>query len=106
MVWRGIAPGIYNTWDECKKQVTGYDGAQYKSFTDHDEAQRALEKSYWEVTQLKGKKNLLELTTADKPNLASILVDAACPGNPGTLEFRGAFTDTDTELFIRIPYTM
>ncbi len=106
MVWRGITPGIYNTWDECKKQVTGYDGAQYKSFTDHDEAQRAFEKSYWEVTQLKGKKNLLELTTADKPNLASISVDAACSGNPGTLEFRGVFTDTETELFRRGPYTM
>ena len=106
VVWRGIRPGIYQSWDECKQQVQGYDGAQYKSFTDKEEAQRALQKSYWEITQLKGKKNLQELTTKDKPILNSISVDAACSGNPGTLEFRGVFTDTETELFRRGPYQM
>lgn len=106
VVWRGVTPGIYNTWDECKKQVTGFDGAQYKSFTDLDEARRSYEKSYWEITQLKGKKILHELTTEDKPNLISISVDAACSGNPGKMEFRGVFTDTETELFRRGPYEM
>jgi ribonuclease HI len=106
VVWRGIKPGIYNTWEECKKQVAGIDGAQYKSFTDRDEAERAYSKSYWEITQLKGKKILHELTTKDKPILNSISVDAACSGNPGTLEFRGVFTDTETELFKRGPYKM
>jgi len=55
---------------------------------------------------VKGQKNLQELTTADKPILNSISVDAACSGNPGTLEFRGVFTDTETELFRRGPYEM
>ena len=106
VVWRGIRPGIYNSWDECKKQVDGVEGAQYKSFTDREEAGKALQKSYWEITQLKGKKDLHELTTAEKPILNSISVDAACAGNPGTLEFRGVFTDTATELFRRGPYQM
>ncbi len=106
VVWRGIRPGIYNSWDECKQQVMGFEGAQYKSFTDIEEAKRALSKSYWEITQLKGKKNLRELTTKEKPILNSISVDAACAGNPGTLEFRGVFTDTATELFRRGPYNM
>ena len=106
VVWRGISPGIYNSWDECKKQIDGYNGAQYKSFTDQDEAHRAFKKSYWEITQLKGKKNLHELTTNDKPNLNTLSVDAACAGNPGKLEFRGVFTDTETELFRRGPYEM
>ena len=106
VVWRGLSPGIYNSWEECKKQVMGYDGAQYKSFTDEDEAKRSFDKSYWEITQLKGKKNLQELTTKEKPILNSISVDAACAGNPGTLEFRGVFTDTETELFRRGPYEM
>ena len=106
VVWRGVRPGIYQSWDECKQQVQGYEGAQYKSFSDKEEAQRALQKSYWEITQLKGKKNLQELTTKDKPILNSISVDAACSGNPGTLEFRGVFTDTETELFRRGPYQM
>jgi len=106
VVWRGIKPGIYNSWNECKNQVEGFEGAQYKSFTDEDEAKRSFDGSYWEITQLKGKKNLQELTTKEKPILNSISVDAACSGNPGTLEFRGVFTDTETELFRRGPYEM
>ncbi len=106
VVWRGMKPGIYYSWAGCKKQVEGYEGAQYKSFTDEDEALRAYNKSYWEITQLKGKKNLHELTTKEKPIFSSISVDAACSGNPGTLEFRGVFTDTETELFRRGPYEM
>jgi ribonuclease HI len=106
IVWRGIRPGIYNSWDKCKQQVMGFEGAQYKSFANIDEAKSALSKSYWEITQLKGKKNLQELTTKEKPILNSISVDAACAGNPGTLEFRGVFTDTATELFRRGPYSM
>ncbi len=34
----GRKPGIYNTWDDCKKQVNGYSGAVYKSFSDVSEA--------------------------------------------------------------------
>lgn len=104
VVWRGQKPGIYPSWEQCKEQVQGFEGAQYKSFTDRDEAERAYSKSYWEIANLKGKKNLQELTTKEKPILNSISVDAACSGNPGTLEFRGVFTDTETELFRRGPY--
>ncbi len=106
VVWRGLKPGIYPNWSDCKEQVDGYEGAQYKSFTDRDEAERAYAKSYWEIANMKGKKNLHELSTKDKPILQSLSVDAACSGNPGTLEFRGVFTDTETELFRRGPYEM
>lgn len=34
----GKVPGIYTTWDECKKQVTGYPGALYKGFPTENEA--------------------------------------------------------------------
>lgn len=106
VVWRGVKPGIYVSWADCKEQVDGFDGAQYKAFTDRDEAARAFGKSYWEMANLKGKKNLRELSAKEKPILNSISVDAACSGNPGTLEFRGVFTDTATELFRRGPYEM
>ena len=106
VVWRGLKPGLYHSWDDCKKQVDGYEGAQYKSFGDHEEALNAYKKSYWELAKLKGKKNIHELTTDEKPILNSISVDAACKGNPGELEFRGVFTDTETELFSRGPYEM
>ncbi|MBN2615450.1 MAG: ribonuclease H family protein [Bacteroidales bacterium] len=104
VVWRGFKPGIYTTWDECKKQVTGFDGAQYKSFKSTEEAQQAYEQPYEKIREMKGKKNLLELTTDRKPILNSLSVDAACKGNPGILEFRGVYTDTGTELFARGPY--
>ncbi len=35
----GRIPGIYLTWDECRKQVTGYSGAVYKSFATRAEAE-------------------------------------------------------------------
>ncbi|NOY51460.1 MAG: ribonuclease H [Chlorobi bacterium] len=106
VVWQGKKPGIYASWDDCKKQVHGFDGAQYKSFASLDDAQLAYSKSFWEIAQLKGKKNLLELKTKEKPVLPSISVDAACAGNPGTLEFQGVYTETRTPLFKRGPYKM
>ncbi|MDO4951747.1 MAG: RNase H1/viroplasmin domain-containing protein, partial [Bacteroidales bacterium] len=43
VVWQGRKPGIYLTWDECKEQVHGAEGARYKSFPTMEEAQRAFE---------------------------------------------------------------
>lgn len=37
-VKKGLTPGIYRSWDECKKQVDGYSGASYKSFKTEQEA--------------------------------------------------------------------
>ena len=34
----GAKPGIYNTWEECSLQVTGYPGAKYKKFNNEEEA--------------------------------------------------------------------
>lgn len=37
-VKKGKSPGIYETWDECKEQVNGYSGAEYKKFNTELEA--------------------------------------------------------------------
>ena len=37
-VKNGKTPGIFETWDECKKSVDGYSGAVFKSFKTKDEA--------------------------------------------------------------------
>lgn len=37
-VKKGYKIGIYETWDECKKQIDGYSGALYKSFKDINDA--------------------------------------------------------------------
>lgn len=37
-VRKGLTPGIYNNWDQCKAQVSGFSGAEYKSFPSYEEA--------------------------------------------------------------------
>ena len=41
-VIKGKTPGIYQTWDECKNQVDGFSGAEYKSFATQSEAETYL----------------------------------------------------------------
>lgn len=41
-VRKGKQPGIYETWDACKEQVSGYSGAEYKSFTKLQEAENFI----------------------------------------------------------------
>ncbi|MBO4461615.1 MAG: ribonuclease H family protein [Lachnospiraceae bacterium] len=38
-VRKGLAPGIYENWDEAKAQVTGFAGAEYKGFMTREEAE-------------------------------------------------------------------
>lgn len=106
VVWAGFKPGIYNTWEDCKRQVTGFDRAKYKSFKTKDEAEDAYNQSYETIVDLKGKKDLFNLKTKSKPIMLSLSVDAACKGNPGTLEFQGVLTATGTPAFSRGPYEM
>lgn len=42
-VKEGRNTGIFESWDECKKQVDGYSGAKYKSFKSMEEAQEYIE---------------------------------------------------------------
>ena len=37
-VRNGKKCGIFSTWDECRKQIHGYSGAEYKSFPTKEEA--------------------------------------------------------------------
>ncbi len=37
-VKNGRKIGVFETWDECKAQVDGYSGAEYKSFTKKEDA--------------------------------------------------------------------
>lgn len=38
VIWAGHTPGIYSDWPTAKKQVDGFPGARYKSFTSEAEA--------------------------------------------------------------------
>lgn len=43
-VKKGRHPGIYRTWDECKKNVDGFPGAVFKGFATKEEARQFLGK--------------------------------------------------------------
>lgn len=36
----GKTPGVYDTWDECKKQIEGVKGAKYKSYPNKEDAEK------------------------------------------------------------------
>ena len=40
VVWSGHKKGVFSSWDQCKKQIDGYQGAQYKAFADKEEAKK------------------------------------------------------------------
>lgn len=47
-VKRGMCPGIYGSWDECRAQVDGFLGAEFKGFATKEEACDYLGISYEE----------------------------------------------------------
>lgn len=49
-VRKGKVPGIYMTWDDCKAQVDGFSGAEYKSFPSLEEAAAFAEGGYDNVS--------------------------------------------------------
>ena len=109
VVWKGKRPGIYESWDDCKSQIEGYKGAQYKSFSEFAEAKKAFNSNYLEYkgsSKSKGKKELSaeELLKIGEPNYNSISVDAASSGNPGRMEYQGVDTKTKKVLFKQGPY--
>ncbi|WP_082760033.1 viroplasmin family protein [Abyssisolibacter fermentans] len=42
-VRKGRETGIFKTWAECQKSISGFSGAEYKSFTSIEEAKRFLD---------------------------------------------------------------
>ena len=107
VVWNGRKKGIYTSWNVCKKQIDGFENAQYKSFADLDAAEIAFSKNYEDYKGQKTKNPTLssaEKATYGSPNLESISVDAACSGNPGKMEYRGVLTHNKQEIFIKGPY--
>lgn len=104
VVWKGKKTGIFSSWQTCKKQISGFEGAQYKAFVDKDEAEKAYKKKYADYKGKNTKKRVLSEEEKKKfgtPILESLSVDAACSGNPGKLEYRGVLTNTKKQLFIQ-----
>lgn len=55
----GKVPGIYQTWDECKKNVHGFPAAEYKSFMSMEEAKAYMgRKAVQEINGKTGSGNM------------------------------------------------
>ena len=111
VVWRGLNPGIYRTWEECQKQVKGVATAAFMSFPTQEEAEEAF---YSDPSVYIGKRKAKPDAKAATPKPASvsaasaqpqgavgeaIAVDAACSGNPGKMEYRGVHLPSGKQLF-------
>ncbi|WP_159018884.1 viroplasmin family protein [Algibacter sp. L3A6] len=107
-VWKGKKTGVFKKWNDCKAQITNFDGAQYKSFTTLEAAEAALQGNYFDyIGKSKGFKSELtaeQLRKIGQPNYNSISVDAASSGNPGIMEYRGVDTKTKKQIFIQGPF--
>lgn len=106
-VWNGVCPGVYTNWNDCRKQVEGYESAIYKSFPTKDEAERAFSDSPWKYVG-KNTEEAKPITITNNPQIIknSLAVDAACSGNPGVLEYRGVYVETGEEIFRQGPFEM
>ena len=107
VVWEGKEPGIYKSWEECKRQIHGFEGAIYKGFVTEAEAREAMVSPCWDYIgkNAKAKKPTNEeITKVGLPDLESLSVDAACSGNPGVMEYRGVYSKTGEEIFRQGPF--
>jgi ribonuclease HI len=107
VVWEGKEPGIYRSWEECKRQIHGYEGAIFKGFATEVEAREAMVSPCWDYIgkNAKTKKPTQEeIAQFGLPNFDSLSVDAACSGNPGAMEYRGVYSKTGQEVFRQGPF--
>lgn len=98
VVWQGHETGVYDSWDECKAQIDGYQGARYKSFDSHNEATRAYEDGA-EAYIRHNYTSREEALSQQAPVVRALAVDAASSGNPGVMEYRGVLIDERREVF-------
>jgi len=100
VVWDGVTPGIYTSWNDCLLQTKGYEKAKYKSFDTLAEAERAFASSPYEYIGKNAKKETVKPKGLPHEVIGnSLAVDAACSGNPGAMEYRGVHVASRQEIF-------
>lgn len=102
VVWNGVTPGIYSSWEECQAQISGVKQALYKSFATLSEAEHAYASSPYDFIGSKAKKETETRSPGDIPpevELNALAVDAACSGNPGKMEYRGVYVGSGMQIF-------
>lgn len=104
VVWVGVEPGIYDSWEEAEEQVTNFPGAKYKSFHSLEEAVAAYRNESVNdldilVTLTERQNKITDYSLIPEIELDAMAVDASCLGNPGIMEYRGVDVKSGIELF-------
>ncbi|TDB65075.1 ribonuclease H1 domain-containing protein [Arundinibacter roseus] len=107
VVWEGHKSGIFTDWKECEAQIKGYPDARFKSFESLPEAERAIQRNYWEFVTKKDQKQPVTKVPPihiGKPDLDSIAVDAAWNTATGDMEYQGVYLKTGERIFLQGPF--
>ena len=106
VVWDGHAPGIYDSWDECRCQVEGYPNAKYRSYSSLEAATEAFRgNAYDELAFARALRERIvrpePVAVLDNPDirLDAVAVDGACSKNPGPMEYRCVRVIDGVEVF-------
>lgn len=102
VVWKGVNPGVYDSWTDCQLQIKNYKGALYKAFDTREEAEEALASPahlYLHANTASPGTATAEKKIPEGFDLNCLAVDAACSGNPGPMEYRGVYLLTGQEIF-------
>lgn len=107
VVWVGRETGIFHTWDACRRQTEGFEGARFMGFPDLESARAAFAQP-WQAAYAK-RNSQTAASVPSNPHLPRpqgdvVAVDAACSGNPGLMEYRGVFLRDGKEIFHAGPY--
>ena len=103
-VWKGVNPGVYDDWKECKRQIDGFEGALYKSFPSKEEASEAYNDVAYKYFKTNKDNQKKQIASNADIIINSLAVDAACSGNPGAMEYRGVLVSNKEEIFRVGPY--
>lgn len=106
VVWEGKKPGVYSSWADCQKHISGFQDAKYKSYESKAEADKAYA-SGWRGQWGAKPKAVKPADSAEGPKAAdwskvdmdSVSVDVGCSGNPGIVEYKGVDTQSGEILF-------
>jgi len=69
VVWEGHKPGVYDSWTECQRQVSGYKNANFKSFESKEQAIKAFENPESVVEEPNGKTLYYVVWRGKKPGI-------------------------------------
>ena len=104
VVWAGHDTGVFDSWEECKLQVEGFNGARYKRFPTREQAVAAYRGNQSEHMGLLRAMSRHKATAVNYDSFPEIVkgaiaVDAACSRNPGPVEYQGVDIDSGQRIF-------